>query len=121
MTAADGLAHCFRAFPRRGPQQLDPLGHLRSWMEKTVRLDPRSRDTKVLLPEVADHAAQIDAEKGASRMMLSTLHSRGYEKTGFAQAMSQRRIAQLKTHPAERSEAKKDEIRARKPSAKREG
>jgi hypothetical protein len=53
MTAADGLAHCFRPLFQdegRSRDQLEPLGHLRSWMEKTVRLDPRSSDTKVLLP-----------------------------------------------------------------------
>jgi ParB/RepB/Spo0J family partition protein len=73
---ADGLAHCFRPlFKDEGPRrdQLEPLAHLNTWIEKTVRLDPRSEDAKVLLPELADHVATIDAEKDASILMLSTL------------------------------------------------
>lgn len=75
---ADGLAHCFRPLFQdqgRSRDQLEPLADLRSWSEKTVRLDPRSTDTKVMLPELADHVAQIDTEKGASILMLSTLHN----------------------------------------------
>jgi hypothetical protein len=73
---ADGLAHCFRPlFKSEGPRrdQLEPLAYLNDWIERTVRLDPRSTDTKILLPEVADHLAAIDAEKDASVLMLSTL------------------------------------------------
>lgn len=75
---ADGLVHCFRPLFQdegRRRDQLEPLANLRSWIEKSVRLDPRSNDTKVLLPELADHVAQIEAEKGASILMLSTLHN----------------------------------------------
>jgi ParB/RepB/Spo0J family partition protein len=73
---ADGLAHCFRPlFKDEGPRrdQLEPLANLNTWIEKSVRLDPRSSDTRVLLPDLADHVAAIDAEKDASLLMLSTL------------------------------------------------
>jgi hypothetical protein len=73
---ADGLAHCFRPlFKDEGPRrdQLEPLANLNTWIEKSVRLDPRSQDAKVLLPDLAEHVAAIDTEKGASILMLSTL------------------------------------------------
>jgi ParB family chromosome partitioning protein len=75
---ADGLAQCFRPlFGEEGPQrdQLEPRRNLTTWIEKTVRLDPRGSDTRVLLPELADHVKAIDEEKGASILMLSTLHN----------------------------------------------
>jgi ParB/RepB/Spo0J family partition protein len=73
---ADGLTHCFRPlFSEDGPRrdQLEPLATLKGWIEKTVRLDPRSTDTKILLPQLAEHVATIDAERNAAILMLSTL------------------------------------------------
>jgi ParB/RepB/Spo0J family partition protein len=72
----EGLAHCFRPLFREEPRrdQLEPLSGLVNWIEKAVRLDPRSEDTNVLLPELAGQVATIEQERNASILALSTLH-----------------------------------------------
>jgi ParB/RepB/Spo0J family partition protein len=73
---AEGLAQCFRPLFREEPRrdQLEPLGELTHWIEKTVRLDPRSEDTTVLLPALAEQVVSAEQEREASVLALSTLH-----------------------------------------------
>lgn len=71
----DGLARCFRPLFRDEPRrdQLEPLSELTTWIAKAVRLDPRSEDTSVLLPELAEQVAAVDQEEQATILALSTL------------------------------------------------
>jgi ParB/RepB/Spo0J family partition protein len=73
---AEGLAQCFRPLFREEPcrDQLEPLGELTHWIEKSVRLDPRSEDTTVLLPALAEQVVSAEQEREASVLALSTLH-----------------------------------------------
>ena len=74
---AEGLEHCFRPLfgkEERRRDQLEPLAELTGWIEKSVRLDPRSEDAKVLLPELADQVAAAEQERDAGVLAVSTLH-----------------------------------------------
>lgn len=74
---AEGLERCFRPlFGRedRRRDQLEPLAELTGWLEKSVRLDPHSADTKVLLPELADQVAAAEQERDAGVLAVSALH-----------------------------------------------
>ncbi|MCC7181475.1 MAG: ParB/RepB/Spo0J family partition protein [Acidobacteria bacterium] len=73
----EALAQCFRPLfcdeeARR--DQLEPLAQLTTWIEKTVRLNPRSEDTQVLLPALAEQVVSAEQERDASVLALSTLH-----------------------------------------------
>lgn len=57
----------------RRREHLRPLRELKEWIERTVRLDPRSEDTKIMLPELSDHVRQVDEEAKATILSLSTL------------------------------------------------
>jgi ParB/RepB/Spo0J family partition protein len=74
---AEGLERCFRPLfgkEERRRDQLEPLAELNAWIEKSVRLDPRSDDAKVLLPELADQVAAAEQERDAGVLAVSTLH-----------------------------------------------
>jgi ParB/RepB/Spo0J family partition protein len=74
---AEGLERCFRPLfgrEERRRDQLEPLAELTAWIEKSVRLDPRSDDAKVLLPELADQVAAAEQERDAGVLAVSTLH-----------------------------------------------
>ena len=74
---AEGLEHCFRPLfgrEERRRDQLEPLAELTAWIEKSVRLDPHSDDTKVLLPGLADQVASAEQERDAAVLAVSTLH-----------------------------------------------
>jgi len=74
---AEGLERCFRPLfreeePRR--DQIEPLAQLATWIEKSVRLDPKSEDTSVLLPSLTEQVTAAEQEHDASVLALSTLH-----------------------------------------------
>lgn len=74
---ADAIAQCFRPLFRDEEarrDQLEPLAQLTTWIEKTVRLDPRSNDASVLLPALAEQVISAEQEREASVLALSTLH-----------------------------------------------
>ena len=72
----EALAQCFRPLFREAPtrDQLEPLAQLTAWIEHTVRLNPRSEDTQVLLPSLAEQVVSAEQERDASVLALSTLH-----------------------------------------------
>ncbi len=73
----EALAQCFRPLFRDEEarrDQLEPLAQLAAWVEKTVRLNPRSEDTQVLLPALAEQVVSAEQERDASVLALSTLH-----------------------------------------------
>jgi ParB/RepB/Spo0J family partition protein len=73
----EALAQCFRPLFRDEEarrDQLEPLAQLTTWIEKTVRLNPRSEDTQVLLPALAEQVVSAEQERDASVLALSTLH-----------------------------------------------
>jgi ParB/RepB/Spo0J family partition protein len=73
----EALAQCFRPLFRDEEarrDQLEPLAQLTAWVEKTVRLNPRSEDTHVLLPALAEQVVSAEQERDASVLALSTLH-----------------------------------------------
>lgn len=73
----EALAQCFRPlFQDEGASrdQLEPLAQLTAWIEKTVRLNPRSEDVNVLLPALAEQVVSVEQERDASVLALSTLH-----------------------------------------------
>lgn len=74
---AEGLEQCFRPlFRDEEPSRdyVEPLANLTAWIEKSVRLDPRSEDTSVLLPSLAEQVVFAEQERDASVLALSTLH-----------------------------------------------
>jgi ParB/RepB/Spo0J family partition protein len=74
---ADGLERCFRPLFRgqdASREQVEPLAELTAWIEKSVRLDPKSEDTSVLLPSLTEQVASAEQEREASVLALSTLH-----------------------------------------------
>ncbi|MGE3841254.1 MAG: ParB/RepB/Spo0J family partition protein [Vicinamibacterales bacterium] len=73
----EALAQCFRPLFRDEEarrDQLEPLAQLTTWIEKTVRLNPRGEDTQVLLPALAEQVESVEQERDASVLALSTLH-----------------------------------------------
>ncbi len=70
------LAQCFRPLFREEPSrdQLEPVAQLTAWIERTVRLNPRSEDTQVLLPALAEQVVSAEQERDAAVLALSTLH-----------------------------------------------
>ena len=73
----EALAQCFRPLFRDEEarrDQLEPLAQLTAWVEKTVRLNPRSEDVNVLLPTLAEQVVSAEQERDASVLALSTLH-----------------------------------------------
>ena len=79
---ADALAECFFPVLSHGRSEnaealdarsLAPVRQLDSWIEKKVKLDPHSEDTRVLLPELDEQVTEAEADKNAV-LALSTLH-----------------------------------------------
>ena len=73
----EALAQCFRPLFRDEAarrDQLEPVAQLTAWIEKTVRLNPKSEDTHVLLPALAEQVVSAEQERDASVVALSTLH-----------------------------------------------
>ena len=74
---ADGLDRCFRPLFRndeRRRDQLEPLAQLTEWITKSVRLDPKTEDAKVLLPDLAEQVTAAEQEQKAAVLAVSTLH-----------------------------------------------
>lgn len=55
-------------------QNLKSLRDLDSWLDKHVRLNPRSDDATWLFPEVVKQVQQTEAQKKTRLLQLSTLH-----------------------------------------------
>ncbi len=72
----EGLAVCFKPLFRDEPSrdQLEPLATLTTWITKCVRLDPRSEDTRMFLPTLAEQVQQSEQVKHASVLAVSTLN-----------------------------------------------
>jgi len=73
----EALVQCFRPLFRDEEarrDQLEPLAQLTAWVEKTVRLNPKSEDTNVLLPALVEQVVSAEQERDASVLALSTLH-----------------------------------------------
>jgi hypothetical protein len=73
----EALAQCFRPLFRDEEarrDQLEPLAQLTAWVEKTVRLNPKSEDSNVLLPALVEQVVSAEQERDASVLALSTLH-----------------------------------------------
>ena len=73
----EALAQCFRPlFRDEEPRATSSnrVAQLTAWIEKTVRLNPRSEDTHVLLPALAEQVVSAEQERDASVLALSTLH-----------------------------------------------
>ena len=72
---AKAFEQCFHAlYHGKTRENLAPLRQLKEWIDTKTQLEVRSRDTEVLLPELAAAAEQHEAESGASLIALSTLH-----------------------------------------------
>jgi hypothetical protein len=70
------LAVCFKPLFRDEPSrdQLEPLAVLAAWITKCVRLDPRSEDTRMFLPTLAEQVEEAEQAKHASVLAVSTLN-----------------------------------------------
>ena len=65
----EALAQCFRPlFRDEDPRATswNRVAQLTAWIEKTVRLNPRSEDTHVLLPALAEQVVSAEQERDAS-------------------------------------------------------
>jgi ParB/RepB/Spo0J family partition protein len=71
-----GLSICFQPLFRDPParEHLEPIATLADWIERNVRLDPRTEDTSILLPTLAEQLAEAEEQQDASVLMVSTLH-----------------------------------------------
>jgi ParB/RepB/Spo0J family partition protein len=72
----EGLRRCFRPlFQDEGASrdQLEPLASLTEWIEKSVRMDPKAEQTRVLLPDLAEQVETAEQEKRAAVVAVSTL------------------------------------------------
>ena len=66
---------CFHAlYHGKTRENLAPLRQLKEWIDTKTQLEVRSRDTEVLLPELATAAAEHEADTGSSLLALSTQH-----------------------------------------------
>lgn len=79
----DALAECFFPVLSRGrdkdaealdARSLAPVRQLDTWIEKKVKLDPHSPDTRVLLPELDEQVTQAETADKNTVLALSTLH-----------------------------------------------
>jgi ParB/RepB/Spo0J family partition protein len=71
----EALDCCFHPLFREEPSRshLEPLATLQAWIERNIRLNPRSEDTHVLLPELAEQVATTEQEKRTTVLNVSTL------------------------------------------------
>lgn len=53
---------------------LQPIGRLQEWLAEHARLDPRSENVKVLLPELATQVEEAERTQAATVLAVSTLH-----------------------------------------------
>lgn len=53
---------------------LEPIGRLQEWLTEDARLDPRSDQAKVLLPELAAQVEEAEQAQAATVLAVSTLH-----------------------------------------------
>lgn len=76
---ADGLECCFSPLFREDGGEpfrrelLQPMVVLTNWIKKTVRLNPHSRDTQLLLPALAEQVAAAEEERRAAILTVSDL------------------------------------------------
>ncbi len=72
----EGLEVCFKPLFRDEPSrdQLEPLATLTAWVTKCVRLDPRSEDTRMFLPTLAEQVEEAEQVRHASVLAVSTLN-----------------------------------------------
>jgi ParB/RepB/Spo0J family partition protein len=76
-TQLEALERCFR--PLGGDRKysrewLEPIGRLQEWLGEHARLDPRSEQAKVLLPELAAQVEEAEQTHAATVLAVSTLH-----------------------------------------------
>jgi ParB/RepB/Spo0J family partition protein len=71
------LEQCFRPLggdAKYSREWLEPIGRLQEWLAEHARLDPRSEQTKVLLPELAAQVEEAEQAQAATVLAVSTLH-----------------------------------------------
>jgi hypothetical protein len=68
---------CFRPLggdAKYSREWLEPIGRLQEWLAEHARLDPRSEQAKVLLPELAAQVEEAEQAHAATVLAVSTLH-----------------------------------------------
>jgi ParB/RepB/Spo0J family partition protein len=76
-TQLDALERCFRPLggdDKYSREWLEPIGRLQEWLAEHARLDPRSEQAKVLLPELAAQVEEAEQARAATVLAVSTLH-----------------------------------------------
>ncbi len=66
---------CFHAlYHGKSRENLAPLRQLKQWIDTKTQLDPRSRETQVMLPDLAAAVTEHESTNGSTVVALSTLH-----------------------------------------------
>ena len=76
-TQVEALDRCFRPLggdAKYSREWLEPIGRLQEWLSEHARLDPRSEQAKVLLPELAAQVEEAEQAQAATVLAVSTLH-----------------------------------------------
>jgi hypothetical protein len=76
-TQLEALERCFRPLggdAKYSREWLEPIGRLQEWLAEHARLDPRSEQAKVLLPELAAQVEEAEQAQAATVLAGSTLH-----------------------------------------------
>ena len=76
-TQLEALERCFRPLggdAKYSREWLEPIGRLQEWLGEHARLDPRSEQAKVLLPELAAQVEEAEQAQAATVLAVSTLH-----------------------------------------------
>jgi ParB/RepB/Spo0J family partition protein len=76
-TQLEALERCFRPLggdAKYSREWLEPIGRLQEWLAEHARLDPRSDEAKVLLPELAAQVEAAEQTQAATVLAVSTLH-----------------------------------------------
>ncbi len=76
-TQLEALERCFRPLggdAKYSREWLEPIGRLQEWLAEHARLDPRSEQAKVLLPELAAQVEEAEQAQAATVLAVSTLH-----------------------------------------------
>jgi hypothetical protein len=73
----EALERCFRPLggdAKYSREWLESIGRLQEWLAEHARLDPRSEEAKVLLPELAAQVEEAEQARAATVLAVSTLH-----------------------------------------------
>jgi ParB family chromosome partitioning protein len=76
-TQVEALDRCFRPLggdAKYSREWLEPIGRLQEWLAEHARLDPRSEQAKVLLPDLAAQVEEAEQAQAATVLAVSTLH-----------------------------------------------